>query len=75
MNNDVTLTNLMTAVQFVQAPTGRRLAVMDAEDWIDLMEWLEEAEDRQIIRANLERLRAGPEASGALLLEAVLDEL
>jgi len=48
---------------------------MDAEDWIDLMEWLEEAEDRQIIRANLERLRVGPEASGALLLEAVLDEL
>lgn len=75
MNNDVMLTNLMTAVQFVQAPTGRRLAVMDAEDWIDLMEWLEEAEDRQIIRANLERLRVGPEASGALLLEAVLDEL
>jgi hypothetical protein len=73
--NDVTLTNVLSAVQFVQGPTGRRLAVMDADDWIGLVEWFEDVEDRQVIRANLERLRAGPEDSGAVLLETILDEL
>jgi hypothetical protein len=73
--NGVTLANLLPAVQFVEAPAGRRLAVMDADDWIGLLEWLEEVEDRQVIRANLDRLRAGPEISGALPLELVWDEL
>jgi hypothetical protein len=48
---------------------------MDADDWIGLVEWFEDVEDRQVIRANLERLRAGPEDSGAVLLETILDEL
>ena len=48
---------------------------MDADDWIGLVEWLEEIEDRQVIRANLARLRAGPKDSGAELLETILDEL
>jgi hypothetical protein len=73
--NGLTLSNVLSSVQFVQAPTGRRLAVMDADDWIGLVEWLEEVEDRQVIRANLERLRAGPEDSGAVPLETILDEL
>ena len=51
--NDVTLSSVLSTVQFIEAPTGRRLAVMDADDWIGLVEWLEEIEDRQIIRANL----------------------
>jgi hypothetical protein len=53
----------------------QRLVVMDADDWVSLVEWLEEVEDRQIVRAALVRLRAGPEASGAVPLETVLDEL
>lgn len=54
--NGVTLSVVLSSVQFVQAPTGRRLAVMDADDWLGLVEWLEEVEDRQVIRANLARL-------------------
>ena len=48
---------------------------MDADDWIGLVEWIEEVEDRQVIRANLARLRAGPENSGAAPLVEVLDDL
>ena len=69
------LSDVLTNVQFVEAPSGRRLAVIDADDWGGLIEWLEDLEDRQIIRANLTRLRAGPEASGAVPLESVFDEL
>jgi hypothetical protein len=73
--NGVALSSVLTSVQFIETPSGRRLAVMDADDWGGLIEWLEEIEDRQIVRANLERLRAGPETSGAVPLELVLDEL
>jgi hypothetical protein len=73
--NGVNLSAVLSSVQFVQAPTGRRLAVMDADDWMGLVEWLEEVEDRQVIRANLARLRVGPENSGAVPLETILDEL
>ena len=62
--NDVTLSQVLSSVQFVEAPTGRRLTVMDADDWIGLIEWLEEIEDLQIVRANLARLQAGPEHRG-----------
>lgn len=64
-----TLSQILTSVQFVPAPDGRRLAVLDADDWEELLEWLEDLEDQQIVRSALDRLRAGPEASGALLLE------
>ncbi len=50
--NGVPLSSVLSTVQFIEAPTGRRLAVMDADDWIGLVEWLEEIEDRQVIRAN-----------------------
>lgn len=73
--NDVNLSVVLSSVQFVQAPTGRRLAVMGADDWLGLVEWLEEVEDRQIIRANLARLRAGPENSGAVPCIASADGL
>lgn len=73
--NSVNLSAVLNSVQFVQGPTGRRLAVMDADDWLGLVEWLEEVEDRQVIRANLERLRSGPENGGAILLETIVDEL
>lgn len=69
------LSQILTSVQFVTSPDGQRLAVLDAEDWGELIAWLEYLEDRRVIQQALERLRAGPEASGALLLEDVLDEL
>jgi hypothetical protein len=70
-----TLANVLPSVQFFEITGGRRLAVMDADDWTGLIEWLEDIEDRQVIRSALDRLNAGPEASGALPLESVLDEL
>ncbi len=69
--NGVALSNVLSSVQFVEAPTGRRLAVIDADAWLGLVEWLEEVEDRQVIQANLERLRIGPEDSGAVPLETI----
>jgi hypothetical protein len=66
-----TLSDVLTNVQFVEAPSGHRLAVIDADDWSELVKWLEDLEDHQIIRASLARLRAGPEASGAVPLESV----
>ena len=47
------LSDVLTNVQFVEAPSGRRLAVIDADDWDGLIEWLEDLEDRQIVRVNL----------------------
>ena len=69
------LSNVLNSVQFTEAPSGRRLAVLDADDWLGLVEWLEEVEDRQVIRANLARLRAGPANSDAVPLDMILDEL
>ena len=69
------LAQILTNVQFVTAPNGRRLTVLSADDWERLLEWLEDIEDRQVIQAALERLRAGPEASGAIPLESAMNEL
>jgi hypothetical protein len=48
---------------------------MDADGWEELMAWLEDFEDRRVIQQSLERLRAGPKASGAIPLEHALNEL
>jgi hypothetical protein len=68
------LAQILTLVQFVTAG-GRRLAVIDADGWEELMAWLEDSEDKRAIQQSLARLRAGPEASGAIPLEKALDEL
>ena len=73
--NAQALAHILTSVQFVTGPDGRRVAVVGASDWERLMEWLEDLEDKQIVGAALNRLRAGPEASGAIPLEQALDEL
>lgn len=73
--SNLTLAQLLPSVQFVTDLDGRRLVILSADDWEGLMEWLEDVEDRRVIQNALERLRLGPEASGALLLETVLDEL
>ncbi len=69
------LAEILTSVQFVVAPNGKRLAVLDADDWAGLIDWLEDIEDQRIVEAARERLAAGPEASGAIPLEDALDEL
>jgi len=47
----------LQSVQFVTAKE-KRFAVIDAEDWEALVDWLEEVEDRQIVGHALKELRA-----------------
>jgi PHD/YefM family antitoxin component YafN of YafNO toxin-antitoxin module len=45
------------SVQFVTAK-GKRFAVLSAEDWEALVEWLETLEDAQIARQAFDELKA-----------------
>ncbi len=77
MNAVTTLSEVLTSVQFLTAG-GRRLAVLDADEWEGLVEWLEAIEDIQIAQRALEQLRAAggdPEAAGWLRWEDVRHEL
>ena len=47
----------LQSVQFVTAK-GKRFAVLSADDWESLIEWLETLEDVQIARQALAELRA-----------------
>ena len=47
----------LQSVQFITAK-GRRFAVISAEDWEALVDWLETLEDRQIVRQACADLRA-----------------
>jgi PHD/YefM family antitoxin component YafN of YafNO toxin-antitoxin module len=47
----------LQSVQFV-SKKGQRLAVLSAEDWEALIEWLETLEDAQIARQAFAELRA-----------------
>lgn len=69
------LSEILTSVQFVTVAQDRQMAVVDADEWNQLMEWLEDIEDERIIQDAAERLRAGPKASGAIPLEEALNEL
>jgi hypothetical protein len=53
-------TEALQAVQFVTVK-GRRLAVLSADDWEALVEWVEDLEDTQIVRAAFAELRAAGE--------------
>jgi hypothetical protein len=63
----MSVAELLQAVQFVVKPDGRPAAVqMDMPTWEALLAWLEEGEDRQMVKTKLERLRQGPGMGGAL---------
>lgn len=49
--------DFLQSVQFVTAK-GKRLAVLDAEDWETLIEWLETLEDVHIARQAFAELKA-----------------
>jgi hypothetical protein len=51
------VTDILQSVQFVTVK-GKRLAVLNAEDWEALVEWLENIEDVQIARKALAELKA-----------------
>ena len=69
------LSQILSSVQFVSASDGRRLAVLDADDWDGLIEWLEDLEDQSLVRNALDHLLARPEATSAISLETALNEL
>jgi hypothetical protein len=58
---------MLESVKFVVGPDGRPTAVqMGIEAWNALLDWLEENEDRAIVKDAIPKLRLGPEAAGAL---------
>jgi hypothetical protein len=67
----------LQSVQFVTRK-GKRLAVLRAEDWEALIEWLETLEDAQVAREALAALKAAKgnrRRAGWLEWDAVKDEL
>lgn len=65
-------TEILKTVQFVMGPDGQPTAVqMDMETWNTLLDWLEDNEDRAIVRAAIPDLRKGPKAARALRWEDV----
>ena len=48
---------LLQSVQFVTVKE-KRFVVIDAEDWEAFVDWLEELEDRQVVRKALDELAA-----------------
>jgi hypothetical protein len=76
-NNDMTGLEALNSVQFVTV-NGRRLAVLDAEDWESVIEWLETVEDVALAkeaRRAFEDAGRSREAAGWLRWESVRDEI
>jgi hypothetical protein len=68
---------LLQSVQFVTVK-GKRLAVLNAEDWEALIEWLETVEDLQIAQKAFAELKAAEgnrKKAGWLEWDAVEQEL
>lgn len=55
--NRMTGLDALQSVQFVTVK-GKRLAVLDAENWEALIEWLETLEDLQIVQAAMAQLKS-----------------
>jgi PHD/YefM family antitoxin component YafN of YafNO toxin-antitoxin module len=53
----MTGTQALQSVQFVTVK-GKRLAVLSAEDWEAMVEWLETVEDVQVAQQAFEHLKA-----------------
>jgi PHD/YefM family antitoxin component YafN of YafNO toxin-antitoxin module len=67
----------LQSVQFV-TKSGKRFAVLSADDWESLIEWLETLEDAQIARKAFEELKAAEgdrTRAGWLKWDAVEGEL
>ena len=69
--------DILQSVQFVTAK-GKRLAILSAEDWEALVEWLETLEDLQIARhafAELEAAGGDRQRAGWLEWKSVAGEI
>lgn len=67
----------LQAVQFVTVK-GKRLAVISADDWETMIEWLETLEDSQIVQQALAVLKSAEgnrEQAGWLSWEEALKEM
>ncbi len=67
----------LQSVQYVTAK-GKRFAVLEADNWEALIEWLEDLEDIQIAKRALAQLKAAGgdrRKAGWLLWDDVKDEL
>lgn len=67
----------LQSVRFV-TKKGKRLAVLRAEDWEALVEWLETLEDAQVARAafsELKKAKGNRKRAGWLKWDDVKDEL
>ena len=68
-------TEMLSTVRFVVDPDGRPTAVqISIEAWNTLLDWLEEADDRALVRELVPKLRTGPKPSGALSWEELRPE-
>ena len=66
---------MLQSVQFVVDQTGQPSAVqMSIKAWEALLDWLEDVEDRALVRTLVPRLRGGPQKAGALRWEDVRAE-
>ena len=67
-----TLVGMLGSVQFVIGQDGRPTAVqIGIETWNSLLDWLEDSEDRAIVKAAIPRLRSGPENAAVLRWDEV----
>jgi len=69
--------DILQSVQFVTAK-GKRFAILSAEDWESLIEWLETVEDLQIARQAFAELKAAGgdrKRAGWLEWESVVGEI
>ena len=67
----------LQSVQFVTT-NGKRLAVVSAEDWEALIEWLETVEDVEVVRqacAQLKAAKGNRKKTGWLKWDAVKDDI
>ena len=69
--------DVLQSVQFVTS-NGRRFALLSAEDWEALIEWLETLEDSQIARRAFAELKAAGgdrRSAGWVPWDTVADEI
>ncbi len=65
----------LQSIRFPVDDRGRPLAVqIGIREWAELLEWLEDQEDRAVVKEALSRLRVGPVGSEAVSWEKVQAE-
>jgi hypothetical protein len=65
----------LSKVKYVIDSQGKKAAVqVDMELWGEILNYLEDLEDREIIKSKLQRLRRGPEQAGAVSWDDASEE-